>query len=342
MASVRLTKWQRVAVSLAERVGRDRLEPSVVELADQSGRRKWVVAVSGGADSVALLLLVWAHWPQHRDRLVLAHFDHHLRGSESSKDRQFCQRVARSLGLVFEFEVWETPPESPSEAQARTVRLSFLENVRRRHRAGLIWTGHQQNDVAETMLMRIARGSGTAGLAAPRAVQSNVGGGATRVRPLLDLPQVELSAALKAAGGEWREDASNRGSQFFRNRVRHEVIPAWVRAAERDAINGAGRSRRLLAEDDDALEAWLAEINPIDVHGRLVLARLKAKPTAIWRRILHQWLLRQTDPGDLSRRGFDELLKMARNGRTTRFSLGKSGFVRIRRGFLFFEQPLLE
>lgn len=342
MVSNRLRKWQRVAVALAERIGRDRLERRVVELADSSGRRKWIVSVSGGADSVALMLLVWAHWPDRRDRLILAHFDHQLRGEDSRKDRQFCQRIAHSLGVEFEFETWATPPESPSEALARSARLSFLDKVKRRHRAVLVWTGHHLNDVAETMLMRIARGSGTAGLAAPRAIQSSAADGATRVRPLLDLLQTELAAALKAAGGEWREDSSNHSSLFFRNRVRREVIPKWVKAAERDAIGGAGRSRQLLEEDDDALEAWLAELNPIDIHGRMVLGRLKARPRAVWRRALHRWLLLQTDPGDLSRRGFDELLRMAQEGRTSRFSLGKSGFVRIRRGFLFFEQPYAE
>lgn len=335
----RLTPWQRVALAMGERLGRERLEPTVVARAALPSRRKWIVAVSGGADSVALVLLIWAHWPARRDRLVLAHFDHRLRGRESTMDRQFCARLAKGLGVAFESEVWREAPVDPGEAQARHVRQHFLECVRRKHRAQLIWTGHHQNDVAETMLMRLARGSGTAGLAAPRAIQAVAGGMAVRVRPLLTLQRSELVEALHSAGGRWREDESNASLRFFRNRVRHELVPLWLQAAGRDAVAGAERSRQMLEEDDVALEAWLAEIAPMDDRGRLILGRLQAKPVALWRRALHNWLKKQQDTGDLSRAGFETLLAMAQAGKTQRFSLGKSGFVRIRRGFLFFEQP---
>ncbi|MDB4385445.1 tRNA lysidine(34) synthetase TilS [Opitutaceae bacterium] len=339
MAPARLTKWQRVAVEFGGSVGIDHLDADVVALATASGRRKWVLAVSGGADSLAMLLLVWAHWPDRREKMVVAHFNHNLRGTESRADRTFCAQVARSLGVGFETETWSDPPVSPSEAHARATRISFLERVRRKHHGRLIWTGHHLNDVAETMFMRLARGSGAAGLAAPRPIQKQSGSVAIRVRPLLGLQRAEIIGALKSAGGGWREDSSNTSSDYFRNRVRRDVIPRWEKAAHRDAVGGAGLSRRLLDEDNEALEAWLAEIDPIDVHARLVLKSLRGRPIALWRRALRAWLSRQSDVGDLSRTGFEELLKMVRMGKTTRFSLGKSGFVRIRRGFVFFEQP---
>ena len=339
MAPARLTKWQRVAVELGGRVRIDQLDADVVALAAAAGKRKWILAVSGGADSLAMLLLVWAHWPDRREKMVVAHFNHNLRGTESRADRTFCAQVARSLGVVFETETWSDPPGSPSEAQSRAIRTSFLERVRRQHRARLIWTGHHLNDVVETMFMRLARGSGSAGLAAPRPMQKQSAAGTTRVRPLLGLRRVEITDALKSAGGRWREDSSNSSGDYFRNRVRRDVIPDWEQAAQRDAVRGAGLSRRLLDEDNEALEAWLVEIAPIDVHGRLVLKTLRGRPIALWRRALRAWLSRQSDVGDLSRTGFEELLKMVRKGKTTRFSLGKSSFVRIRRGFVFFEQP---
>lgn len=339
MAPARLTKWQRVAVDLGGLVGIDQLDPDVVALATGSGQRKWILAVSGGADSLAMLLLVWAHWPDRREKIVVAHFDHSLRGAESRADRKFCSQVARSLGAPFETETWTDAPVSPSEAQSRAARNSFLERVRRKHRARLIWTGHHLNDVAETMFMRLARGSGTAGLAAPRPIQTQNASGVIRVRPLLGLQRADITGALKSAGGNWREDSSNASGDYFRNRVRRDVVPGWEDAAQRNAVSGAGLSRRLLDEDNEALEAWLAEVNPIDVHGRLVLKSLRGRPVALWRRALRVWLSLQSDVGDLSRNGFEELLKMVRKGETTRFSLGKSGFVRIRRGFVFFEQP---
>jgi tRNA(Ile)-lysidine synthase len=221
---------------------------------------------------------------------------------------------------------------------AREARQEFLEQLRRQQRAHWIWTGHQQDDVAETLLMRLARGSGTVGLAAPRPVQRVASGPVCRLRPLLGLRAARIRQELQAAGGRWREDGSNAGKRYLRNRLRQDVLPSWESAAERDAVGGAALSRRLLAEDAEALEQWLAEIGPMAEDGRLNLRALKGKPMALWRRALRQWLSRQSDVGDLSRQGFENLLILAQEGRTRRFSLGKSGYVRIRQGWLFFEQ----
>jgi len=333
-------RWSRVAERLGERIPRDRLEPQVVAAADRSGKRPWVVAVSGGADSTALALLVWAHWPEHRDQLVFAHFNHRLRGRASGDDARFCRALAKALGVTFETASWAAPPSDPSEDAARTARHEFLASVRRRHRAMLIWTGHHLDDAAETVLMRLGRGSGTAGLAAPRAVQTHGNGNVRRLRPLLGLRAVEIRACLRTAGGRWREDGSNRTDRYLRNRLRSRLIPPWEKLMGRDAVAGLGLSRSLLEEDDRALEHWLAELVPIDDRGRLSLRKLEGKPTALWRRALRLWLGQQKDGGDLSRRGFEQLMGLAQRGATSRFSLGQSGFVRIRRGWLFFEQPL--
>jgi tRNA(Ile)-lysidine synthase len=337
MPVARLTSWQRVALQLGAVISRDRLHGAVVREADASDRRRWIVAVSGGADSVALVLLVWAHWPERRDRLVLAHFNHRLRGKESTADARFCALLARGLGIEYASDRWENRPAEISEAVAREARNTFLETVRKSYRSRLIWTGHQQDDVAESMLMRLARGSGTAGLAAPRPVQDWARKG-LRLRPLLSVSRAELRETLTTVGGRWREDESNQGESYFRNRLRKHVIPSWLDAAGRDALGGAATSRERLEEDDDALEAWLAEIAPFAPDGSLALKALEGRPIALWRRALHRWLLAQADRGDLSRRGFQQLLELAQQGGTCRFSLGKTGFVKIRRGRLCFEK----
>ncbi len=338
MANLRPSKWQLVADRLGRRISISALDASVVDYVGGAAKGKWLVSVSGGADSIALLLLLWTHWPKKRRSLVAVHFDHALRGSESTGDARFCARVAKSLGVAFEQGKWADPPPDPSEARARNARSEFFGKVRRRYRGKVIWTGHQQDDVAESILMRLARGSGTSGLAAPRPIQRESTTRTVRLRPLLSLSREDLTAALQAAGGCWREDSSNTSKRHFRNRVRNDVIPAWMNAAERDAKAGAARSRRLLAEDDEALEAWVEEIAPFDETGCLRIKRLQHKPTAIWRRALHAWLLQQPDIGDLSRAGFEDLLGRVRQGAPTRFSLGRTGFARIRRGFLIFEQ----
>jgi tRNA(Ile)-lysidine synthase len=200
----------------------------------------------------------------------------------------------------------------------------------------VLWLAHQQDDIAESMLMRLARGSGAGGLAAPRPVHQS-GGAPTNLRPLLTLKKTELAAALRAAGVEWREDASNAGDDHFRNRIRHHVLSGWVKAAGRDALAGAALSRERLEEDELALEAWLDMLKPLDAAGRLNLNVLVGKPRAVTRRALHRWLLALKHPPDLSRQGFELLLNAIERHQPTRFSLGAKGFALIRHGLLTYQ-----
>jgi tRNA(Ile)-lysidine synthase len=197
--------------------------------------------------------------------------------------------------------------------------------------------GHQRDDVAETLLMRLARGSGAGGLAAPRPVQAGPQG-RIHVRPLLDLAKSEIIRALRAAGAPWREDATNAGGGYFRNRIRNSVIPAWSRAAGRDALAGAARSRELLEEDDSALEKLVDRLKPVTPGGKLDVRQLADQPRALARRALHRWLLRLEGSDGLSRQGFESLLSAVQKGRPTRQSLGADGFARIRGKWLLFER----
>jgi tRNA(Ile)-lysidine synthase len=215
-----------------------------------------------------------------------------------------------------------------------------------------LWLAHQQDDIAESMLMRLARGSGTGGLAAPRPVQ-RFADGRVHLRPLLTLKKAELVAALKQAGATWREDASNAGSDHFRNRIRARVLPAWIKAAGRDALAGAARSRELLEEDDAALEFWAGVVGaqsccvpnlgrnktaPLRGRRTLDLAPLAGLPRAVLRRALHRWLLAVKPETDLSRQGFEQLLAAVGRGRDTRFSLGAKGFAVVQHGRLIFRR----
>jgi tRNA(Ile)-lysidine synthase len=329
--------WRTRAARLAAAVPRSRLHPAVVAWADgRSAREPWAVAVSGGADSLSLLLLLWAHWPGRRRRLRVLHFDHRLRGAASRADARFCERVGRALGLPVAAGEWAGARPSASEGEARAARFAFFEREMRARRIRVLWLGHQQDDIAESLLMRLARGSGTAGLAAPRPLQAGPGG-RRHVRPLLDLKKSELTAALRAARIPWREDASNVRADFFRNRVRRQVLPAWQEAAGRDALAGAARARELLEQDDDALEAWVDALGPLTPKGELALNRLAGRPRAVVRRALHRWLLAQPRAGELSRRGFDELLAAVQARRAGRRSLGANGFAVIRGQRLRFE-----
>jgi tRNA(Ile)-lysidine synthase len=315
-------RWALCAARLAAALPPERLHPAVRAWAESARRRRaWSVAFSGGADSLCLLLLLWAHWPARRGQLRALHFNHRLRGAAARGDAVFCRRVCGALGISFVAGEWPGVHRGASEAEARTARQAFFG----RQAAGALWLGHQQDDIAESMLMRLARGSGTAGLAAPRPVQL-LPRGRVHLRPLLTLKKAEILAALRRAGAPWREDASNAGREFFRNRVRRQVLPAWQRAAERDALGGAARSRELLEEDDAALEAWLTTLRPLRADGSLDLRKLSGKPRALVRRAVHRWRLAQPILIEISRQAFEALLQAVLDGRNTRQSMGPDWF----------------
>ena len=336
--------WPRVAEKLAALVPRERLHPAVLRhVAGSPPRERWAVALSGGADSVALLLLLRAHWPERRSRLLALHFDHRLRGRASTADARFCEKLCRDLGVELVVGRWtgrDAAPDSataakPSEATARAARHAFFGATLGRRRIATLFTGHHRDDVAETFLMRLARGSGAAGLVAPRPVHPQPALGRVHIRPLLNLDKAALAEALRAAGGTWREDASNATAAHLRNRVRAELLPAWRRfAAEpgRDALAGLALSRELLEEDDTALETWVERVFRIDARGGLALSPLRELPRAVLRRALHRWLATTPARTDLNRHGFNALLDLVAARRTgARHSLGSGHFARIRR-----------
>lgn len=324
--------WQECAARLAAVVPRARLHPAVTAWAEQCpSHERWVVAVSGGADSVTLLLLLWAHWPERRGRLRAAHFNHQLRGAAADRDERFCTELCAALQVPLTVARWQDAPTQPSEAEARTARHAFFRKVLARVRANALWLGHQQDDVAESLLMRLARGSGSGGLAAPRPVQ-RMSDDQVHLRPLLTLQKAEVAAALRASGAAWCEDHTNAGSAHLRSRIRRDVVPAWQRAVgERDAVAGAALSRELIEEDDAALEAWVDRLAPLRPDGSLSLRRLGGLPTALVRRALHRWLLRHQLSGTISRQGFAALLTAVMQQRPGRHSLGRDAFAEIGR-----------
>ena len=341
-----VSDWPVVAAAFAAQISHAKLHPAAMLRALAEHRRetrrggrasRWALAFSGGADSLALLLIFWAEGPGRWGRdFVVVHFNHRLRGRASAADARFCQSVCRSLGVKCLVGTWRTPREGASEAESRTARHAFFAREMKRRGSRLLWLAHQQDDIAESMLMRLARGSGTAGLAAPRPVQAT-NDGRLHLRPMLSLKKAEIVAALKKAGAEWREDASNVGQDYFRNRVRRTVVPVWQKAAERDALGGAALARELLEEDDTALEAWLDRLAPLK-RGVLDLRVLADAPRAVVRRALHRWMLAVRPDTDLSRQGFELLLTAVTRGAATRFSLGRSGFAVIRKGKLAFRK----
>ena len=188
-----------------------------------------VVAVSGGADSVALLRALHAIKTGGAGRLVVAHFNHLLRGDDSDCDEQFVVKLAAELGLACEVGRAAAPGTPANlrdglEAAARAARYDFLKKVAERVGARYVATAHTADDKAETILHRILRGTGIAGLAGiPRSRLLTPA--VSLLRPMLPFRRAEVLAYLHDLGQPFRQDDSNRDTQFTRNRIRHELLP---------------------------------------------------------------------------------------------------------------------
>jgi tRNA(Ile)-lysidine synthase len=191
-------------------------------------------AVSAGADSVALLCLLLELRSELGIVLSVAHVNHKLRGEESDEDERFVSKLARQHEL--ELDVRDAPVDgrhiseirSGIEAAARELRHGFFRQLAREGRATKIATAHTLDDQAETVLLRIFRGTGIRGLSAvhPRIVFEEQGRAfGELVRPLLGFRRSALREFLRARGQSWREDSSNRDIAFLRNRVRHRLLP---------------------------------------------------------------------------------------------------------------------
>lgn len=289
------------------------------------------VACSGGADSLALLLLVWLRCPELRGQLCVLHMNHGLRGVESAGDAAFVAEVAAALSLPFREGQGNAAGagEGVSEAVLREERLGFF----RRSGVGVVLQGHQQDDVLETMLMRLCRGSGVEGLAAP-VPSRTLPGGLTLLRPLLEWGREEIREGLRACAIPWREDGSNQGSAYFRNRVRQQVVPAMVKASSgHDALRGAARARRLLEEDAVALAAWAdAVVAGLPPAGE-PWALPPGLPRALLRRVLRYWL-NGVGAVTLTAAAVDTLLDAWEQGQALALSAGQGLTVCVEAGVL--------
>ncbi|MGH2377996.1 MAG: tRNA lysidine(34) synthetase TilS [Candidatus Limnocylindria bacterium] len=181
-----------------------------------------VVAVSGGTDSTALLLLLADLAEDLALVLHVAHFDHRTRRTGAA-DAQFVADLAARAGATI--RVGRADRAMKTEDDARRARYEFLRRVASEHNGSRIATGHTRDDQAETVLLHLARGSGIAGLAGMRPAREGV------VRPLLAIGRAETVAVCQAAGIEPREDPTNRSLRYARNRIRRKVLP------ELEAIN---------------------------------------------------------------------------------------------------------
>jgi len=190
-----------------------------------------LVAVSGGADSMALTRLLLATGADPR-RLWLGHFDHGLR-ADSADDGEFVRELGKRLGILVECGAAAVRDQAALdgdgiEAAARSARYGWLQTTAERLGTRYVLTAHTADDQAETILHRVIRGTGIGGLAGIPRVR-DLGTAVSLVRPLLEFSRDELRTFLQAIGQTWREDPTNASLEFTRNRLRHELIPLLTR-----------------------------------------------------------------------------------------------------------------
>ena len=204
-----------------------------------------VCAVSGGADSMALLWGMYLLKDKLELRLSAAHFNHRLRGAESDRDEAFVRDFCAGYGIEF-FAGSGTvvPGEKGLEAAARDARYAFLKTL-----PGKIATAHTADDNAETILMHLVRGTGLKGLGGIMPVNGNL------IRPMLQITRGEVLAFLEEYSIPFVEDSSNAGDEFLRNRLRHHVIPLLKQENPCLAENLSAMAYRL-RQDAEALDAY--------------------------------------------------------------------------------------
>lgn len=224
------------------------------------------VAVSAGGDSVALLLLLAELREKLGVTLRVAHFNHQLRPGEADEDEGFVQKLAARLDLPCEVDSEDLVAMScightNLEATARDRRYAFLLRLVSRGWATRVATGHTADDQAETVIARLARGSGLKGLRAIHPVLNSV------VRPLIDTRRAELRGYLIARNQPWREDATNQDTSRLRARIRHDLLPAWETAFGPGGVANLGRLAEL-ARNDNALLDEIVETSFVRLAQR--------------------------------------------------------------------------
>ncbi len=224
-----------------------------------------LVAVSGGADSMALLHLLHRLGPRHGWKLAVAHFNHRLRGKASDADEALVRRAAGKLKLPCIVGEWTAPDRAKQlrqlglELAARQARHAFLVEAARKHSATTIALAHHADDQAELFFLRLFRGAGGEGLAGMK--WSSPGWIAPEprlVRPLLDVSKSELLAWARRHRIAFREDASNADPRHERNRIRHELIPLLARRFEPGIVQTVLRTMELAGTDADCVRELAA------------------------------------------------------------------------------------
>ena len=265
-----------------------------LDLTALSPGRKYLVGISGGCDSMALLHLL--HTRGFR-RLIVCHLNHGLRGREALGDAALVRRTAKMMRLTFEGSREDCAARAKRERKslelaAREARREFFTQCAGKHGCRTLLLAHHADDQVETVLFNFLRGTGAAGLGGMKP--ESRADGLKICRPLLGVKRSAILKYVKAAGVSYRDDASNTDPSHTRNRLRHEVIPVLTTVMGESCKDAILRAADILRAE----EAWMSSAVP-PTGNLLSCKELKAMPLALQRRTVLQWLVEQKvrEPG---------------------------------------------
>src|SRR5438552_7610394 len=300
---------------------------------------RYLIGVSGGRDSIALLHCMVDLGYR---KLIVCHFDHQLRGRSSEVDARFGEKLAGKYDVDFELgsanvSALAKKKKMSIETAAREARYSFFAGVARLRRCHTIFLAHHADDLVETFLINLFRGTGLAGLAAMREVSTrridNVH--LTIVRPLLSVWRDEIDSYVREHRLKFREDASNKNLVPLRNRIRRRVIPYLEKTFGRNVRQNIWRTATIAAEEENWIDNQV-RLSP-DHDDYLNLKELRALPVGLQRRTILKWLRAQNVSGI----GFDAIERVRSlldpAARVAKVNLPQDRHVRRRAGRLFTE-----
>jgi tRNA(Ile)-lysidine synthase len=256
--------------------------------------RRYLIGVSGGRDSVALLdALINAGYL----RLIVCHLDHQLRGRASTADAKFVKTLASKLKLDCEIGRSDVAAaarrtKQSTETAGRNARYDFFARIARRRRCRTIFLGHHADDLVETFLLNLFRGAGPAGLSAMRPVTTRPLNGVplTIVRPLLGIRRAEIDSYIRERRLKYRDDLSNDSAAPMRNRVRHRIIPYIEKQLGRKVVPPLWRAATIAADEAEWADALVD--STVEESRDLAVRELREQPRALQRRMIQRWLQR--------------------------------------------------
>ena len=298
---------------------------------------RYLIGVSGGRDSVALL-----HWliSLGYERLIVCHLNHRLRGRSSDADERFVRKLAAKYQTEIAIDsadvrVIAKREKMSIETAARETRYAFFAETARRRTCRTIFVAHHADDLVETFLINLFRGAGSTGLSGMREISTRQIDDLhlTIVRPFLFVWRKEIDSYVRDHQLRFREDATNEDLTSVRNRIRHRIIPYLEKMHGRSIRQNIWRTAIIAADEEKWIESELRNSTRAD----LSVVKLRALPIALQRRAILKWLRAR----NISNVGFDviERVRSLADGdmRIAKVNLPENRHARRRAGKIFIE-----